>query len=119
MAAEAPLDVKTTVLRAAMDELRHAALCAAVVAPLGGEPEAEADLVQPELPRHAGCTAREVALRNMLFVGCLSAAKVQLLRQTLSNLEPFPADAFSPLVASEESSLSIDDLDQLFQQMSE
>ena len=72
MAAGAALDFKTTALRASLDELRHASLCAAVVSLLGGEPSAEAELTPAPLPTHAGCSAREVALRNVLFAGCLS-----------------------------------------------
>ena len=72
MAAGAPLEFKTTVLRASMDELRHASLCAGVVRLLGGVPEAQAELRQPSMPAHKGCSPREVAFRNVLFVGCLS-----------------------------------------------
>jgi hypothetical protein len=70
--AEATVDVQTTVLRCAMDEIRHGALCGALVVALGGEPVVEADLSPRPLPEHAGCTPRERALRNLLFVGCLS-----------------------------------------------
>jgi len=72
MEAEAGLELKTAVLRMSMDELRHAALCGRVVELLGGTAEAPADLETAPLPRHAGCTAREVALRNVMFVGCMS-----------------------------------------------
>lgn len=70
--AEATVDVQTTVLRCAMDEIRHGALCGALVEALGGEPAVETDLAPRPLPDHAGCTPRERALRNLLFVGCLS-----------------------------------------------
>jgi hypothetical protein len=70
--AEATLDVKTAVLRMAMDELRHAALCGDVALALGGRAEVEIDLATTPLPEHPGCTSRERALRNVLFVGCLS-----------------------------------------------
>lgn len=72
VAAEATVDVQTTVLRCAMDEIRHGALCGALVEALGGEAAMETDLSPRPLPEHEGCTARERALRNLLFVGCLS-----------------------------------------------
>jgi hypothetical protein len=68
IAAEAPLDFKTCVLRMAMDELRHAGLCGAVVEALGGDPRVEADLVVTVLPSHADTTARVAALRNVFFI---------------------------------------------------
>ncbi len=70
--AEAHLEYKTVVLRAAMDELRHAALCMQVVYYLGGTPELEAPLATEPLPEHAGRTPRERALRNVIFASCLS-----------------------------------------------
>jgi hypothetical protein len=72
MAAAATLEHKTTVLRMAMDELRHASLCAGVVSLLGGEPVAEAELKTDPLPEHEDGDAVEACLRNVLFVGCLS-----------------------------------------------
>ncbi len=72
MAAGADLEFKTCVLRMSMDELRHASLCAGVVGLLGGEPEAETDLRTQPLPEHEDATAAEAALRNVMFVGCLS-----------------------------------------------
>lgn len=72
MAAGAPLDLKMACLRASMDELHHARLCADVVAWLGQEPELETRLDVPPLVDQPGCTATEVALRNLLFIGCLS-----------------------------------------------
>jgi len=72
MAAGADLEFKTSVLRMSMDELRHASLCAGVVRFLGGEPEAEADLVTHPLPEHSDVSPRVAALRNVIFVGCMS-----------------------------------------------
>jgi len=72
MAAEAPLEYKSSVLRMSMDELRHAGLCGAVVELLGGEAEVETDLETRPLPHHAGCAPLEIALRNVMFVGCMS-----------------------------------------------
>ncbi len=72
MAAAATLEHKTTVLRMAMDELRHASLCGGVVALLGGEAEAETDLRTAPLPEHEDGDPMEACLRNVMFVGCLS-----------------------------------------------
>lgn len=72
MEAEAPLELKTSVLRMSMDELRHAALCGAVAEALGGTAEVETDLRTRPLPEHQGCDPVEVALRNVMFVGCMS-----------------------------------------------
>lgn len=72
MEAEAPMEVKTAVLRSSLDELRHAQLSAEVVEFLGGEPVIEGDLT-PELPaKHEGVPPLERALRNTMFVGCFS-----------------------------------------------
>ncbi len=72
MAAEAPIEYKTSVLRMSMDEIRHAALCFGVAKFLGGDTSLEADLQTRPLPRHQDTTARVAALRNVMFVGCLS-----------------------------------------------
>lgn len=72
MEAEAPMEIKTAVLRSSLDELRHAQLSAEVVEFLGGDPVIEGDLT-PEVPaRHDGVPPLERALRNTLFVGCFS-----------------------------------------------
>ena len=72
MAAAATLDHKTTVLRMAMDELRHASLCAGVVSLLGGAPVAQTELGTEALPEHEDVSAVEACLRNVMFVGCMS-----------------------------------------------
>ncbi|MGM0556917.1 MAG: ferritin-like domain-containing protein [Myxococcota bacterium] len=72
MAAEAPLDFKTVVLRCSMDELRHAGLCGQVVEYLGGEARAEADLEMESIPAHDDVSPRQAALRNVVFASCLS-----------------------------------------------
>ena len=72
MEAEAPLEFKTTVLRMSMDELRHASLCAKVVTLLGGDAAVETDLETQPLPAHDDVTRIEAALRNVMFVGCMS-----------------------------------------------
>lgn len=70
--AEVSVEYKTVVLRAAMDEIRHATLCFQVVRYLGGAPELEAPLATEPLPEHAGRTPLERALRNVIFACCLS-----------------------------------------------
>ncbi|MEM9190519.1 MAG: ferritin-like domain-containing protein [Myxococcota bacterium] len=70
--AGATVDVKTGVLRMSMDELRHSALCGDVVELLGGEPVIETRLTTAPLPEHSDCTPAERALRNVMFVGCMS-----------------------------------------------
>lgn len=70
--AEATLDAKTTLMRMAIDELHHAAICGRVLEALDAPPEIETDLATTPLPEHEGCTPLERALRNVLFVSCLS-----------------------------------------------
>lgn len=72
VACGAALPFKTALLRMAMDELRHGALCARVVESLGGEPSVQVSLRTAPLPAHPGCTPLETALRNAMFVGCLA-----------------------------------------------
>lgn len=72
MEAEAPLEFKSVTLRMSMDELRHAALCAAVVEALGGDPVVETELSTQPMPEHAGTHPVERALRNIVFACCLS-----------------------------------------------
>lgn len=72
IACGAPLPFKTVLLRMAMDELRHGALCAQIVRSLGGDPTARVPLHTTPLPNHEGCSPLEVALRNSMFVGCLA-----------------------------------------------
>lgn len=79
MAGGAPLDVKTTLMRCAIDELRHAGLCGQVVEFLGGEAEAEADLAVDLPPEHEDCSARVGALRNVLFASLSETISVSLL----------------------------------------
>jgi hypothetical protein len=68
IAAEASLDMKTVTLRMAMDELRHAGLCGAVVELFGVAPTLDTELVTTPLPSHADTTARVAALRNVFFI---------------------------------------------------
>lgn len=101
--AEAALEYKTVALRMAMDELRHAALCGDVVRLLGGTPEIERELSTETLPEHAGATARERAMRNVLFVSCLSesiAAPLLAAERELAS-EPHVRTVLEQLAADE------------------
>lgn len=69
--AEATLDVKTSVLRMSMDELRHGGLCGGVVEALGGDAAVEMELAPAPLPTHPGCSPLERVMRNALFIGCV------------------------------------------------
>ncbi|MEZ4409300.1 MAG: ferritin-like domain-containing protein [Polyangiales bacterium] len=66
------LDAQTVVLRMAMDEVHHAALCGRVVAAFGAEPVANAEPALTPLPRHDEVSPLERAMRNAMFVGCLA-----------------------------------------------
>ena len=72
MEAGAPIDFEVAVLRSAMDELRHARLCGEVVEYLGLSASLDTDLAPPQLATHAGVPPLERAMRNVMFVGCLS-----------------------------------------------
>lgn len=65
-------DMKMTLLRMAMDELRHGSLCAGVVEGLGCTARVEMELKPLPMPEHHGCTPVERALRNVLFTSCLA-----------------------------------------------
>ncbi|MBU6159767.1 MAG: diiron oxygenase [Myxococcales bacterium] len=103
MAAEAPVDVKMCLLRASMDELRHAALCADVVRVLGHDPALETSLEAEPMAEHPGVPADEVALRNLFFVGCLSeTVAVALLTEERGMCkEPWVAKVLRQLTADE------------------
>lgn len=103
MEAGAPLEFKTVVLRMSMDELRHAALCAAVVEALGGESVAETELATQPLPQHAGTHPVERALRNVTFASCLSeTVSVGLLTAEKEEIaEPLIAGVVEQLRADE------------------
>ena len=101
--AEAPLDFKTVVLRSAIDELRHAGLCANVLTLLGADPHAAADLT-PEPPTlHEGLPPLEQALRNVVFVGCISetVAVGMLTEERDMTEEPFIRRALTQLLSDE------------------
>lgn len=70
--ASTGFDLQSAALRAAQDELAHAALCADVVRAFGGTPAAEAEPELTPVPRHPGLSPTERLMRNLMFVGCLS-----------------------------------------------
>ena len=65
-------DMKMTLLRMAMDELRHGALCAGVVEALGTTAELDLDLRPAPVPEHEGASPLERAVRNVMFTSCLA-----------------------------------------------
>ncbi len=103
MAAGLPVGVHLTCLRAAMDELHHGDLCARAVVHLGGQPQAPAPPRPPLLPAHAAAPPLEAALRNALFIGCLSetVAVGLLARQRQQIAEPFIAAINRQLLGDE------------------
>ncbi len=87
MAAAAPPALLAGVAAAASDELRHARLCAGVVLALGGVPVAPLPAIVP-LPEHTGLGPLEVALWNMVSVGCMSeTVAVAVIRAEQAELE--------------------------------
>ncbi len=82
-------DMKMTLLRMAMDELRHGGLCAGVAEALGVPARLELDLRPLPVPTHPGCTSLERALRNVMFSSCLAetiaVAFTSAERETTSN----------------------------------
>lgn len=72
IAAGATLEFKLAALRAAQDELHHAAICAEVLVALGAEPAAETSLELRPLPEHRDCGPMERVLRNAIFIGCMA-----------------------------------------------
>lgn len=71
--AHAAIDEQAVMLRMAQDELRHAQTCAAVLTALGGDASVEvSDPPWQPLARHAGVSAAERAMRNVIYTTCLS-----------------------------------------------
>lgn len=103
MEANAPADVTGVVLRMAQDELRHAQLCAEVVAALGDAQPVEAPRAFEPLARHPTRSAEERALRNIIYGCCLSetvnAARFVDALETIS--DPFVRETTRRLLADE------------------
>ena len=70
--AEMPIDFHGVVLRMAMDELRHGALCGAVARALGVEPVIEIPDASEAPAAHAGATPRVRLIRNVIYASCIS-----------------------------------------------
>jgi hypothetical protein len=104
MEAAAPVDVTSTVLRMAQDELRHAELCldvAHALAPRDPPPAAPATFTA--LSRHPGRPAEERALRNIIY-GCCMSETVNAARfvQSLDTAsDPFVRETVRRLLADE------------------
>ena len=101
--AGASMEFKTVVVRSALDELRHAALCGEVVTLLGEDPTFKVDLT-PEAPTyHPEVTPLEAAVRNLGFVGCISetVAVGMLTEERDKASEPFVKRVLTQLLADE------------------
>lgn len=70
--AGASFDAEAVMLRMALDEVRHAALCGEVVAALGAPPVCVAPRAVAPLARHPACGPEERAIRNVIYTTCLS-----------------------------------------------
>ena len=70
--ANATLDAKIVMMRMAQDELRHTTTCAEVLTALGAPAEVETTFEVAPLARHAGASAEERALRNVVYTTCMS-----------------------------------------------
>jgi hypothetical protein len=103
MEAGAPVDIEGAVLRMALDELRHAEVCAEVVVALGGT--AEREITQPTAPlaKHPGASPQERALWNVVYGSCLSET-VNCARFTHAldtTTDPFIRDVVRQLLSDE------------------
>jgi hypothetical protein len=103
MEAGASLDAVAVVLRMGQDEIRHAEVCGQVVLALGGEPRIEPPPEIAPLARHAGCSAEERALRNVVYGCCLSevvnTARFVDMLDTMT--DPFLRDVTRQLLSDE------------------
>lgn len=102
MRAAVPPSVLAQVPDAIADELRHAELCAGVVASLGGEAVAPLPPIEA-LPGHADAPPLEAVLRNIVSVGCMSETiAVAVIRAEHAELEGGPlGDVLSAILADE------------------
>jgi hypothetical protein len=102
MEAGATVDFKTTVLRCAMDEFRHAALCEQVIEFLGGDGPTPIDAALESIPRHDDCSRRVAALRNLLFASLTETVSMGLLTEERERVEePFIARVLRQLASDE------------------
>lgn len=102
MEAGATIEFKMTVLRCAMDELHHAALCEEVIEFLGADPATEIESALEPVPRHSDCTPRVGALRNLLFASLTETISMGLLTEERERVEePYIARVLRQLTSDE------------------
>ena len=102
MEAGATIDFKTTVLRCAMDELRHATLCAQVITFLGDDPRTEVEIELGEVPKHTDCSKRICAVRNLLFASLTETISMGLLTEERERVqEPYIGRVLRRLASDE------------------
>lgn len=103
MRAGVPVDLKMALLRASMDELRHAVLCASVAQMLDGVDELECELEPAPQAEHEGVSIEQAFLRNIFFVGCLSetVAVALLTDERDACEEPFVRRVLTQLLGDE------------------
>lgn len=102
MEAGATVDFSTTALRCAMDELRHATLCAQVIEFLGDDPKTEVEIDLAPVPHHDDCSPRIGALRNLLFASLTETISMGLLTEERERVEePYIARVLRRLASDE------------------
>ena len=103
MEARATLESTAVVLRMGQDELRHAEACGEALVALGTEGRIDEPVPVAPLARHAGCTAEERALRNVIY-GCALSEIVNTARfvDALDSMsDPFLKDITRQLLSDE------------------
>ena len=102
MEAGATVDFSTTVLRCAMDELRHATLCSQVIEFLGADPRTQVEIDLEQVPHHDDCSRRVSAVRNLLFASLTETISMGLLTEERERVvEPYVARVLRQLAADE------------------
>jgi hypothetical protein len=101
-AIDDPLDVQSVVLRMAQDELRHAAIAAAVVEGMGGQARIPAPPLRRSAP-HRDCAPEEGVLRSVIFGCCLSETvnAARLAKRHGEVRDPFVRQAIRLLLVDE------------------
>ena len=69
--ASCGVEAQMLALHMGSEEIYHAELCARVVRAFGGAPVAHTEGPVAAMPAHAGLSALERVMRNVLFIGCL------------------------------------------------
>lgn len=100
--ANASLDTNVVMLRMAQDEFRHAELCGEVARALGGSRRARRDVALRPIPRHAGCSAQERVLRNVLVTSISEMYSVAYFVASLDRMtDPYLRTVTRALLADE------------------